>query len=303
MARRRGPARARSAAGLDSNWRIWSAPMARRINGRTPCPAINAAPCATLLIAVPPRSVAIAQPVPPAALSASPTTPAATGTAPSASAWPRERWLAARRKELLPVEYFHVVFTLPHALNPLAQHIPGSSTACCSRPPLTPSSASAAIRAIWARRRRHRDPAHLGAEPFPAPPPALHRHRRRPGPDGAALDPRPPRLPLPRAGPLPVFRGTYLATLQRAVDRGDLPLTATLPPLADAAAFRAWLTDLRRQAWVVYCTPPFAGPAHVLAYLGRYTHRVAICNDACSPSSRVASASAGATTPMPIGSR
>jgi Putative transposase len=76
-----------------------------------------------------------------------------------------------------------------------------------------------------------------------------------------------------------VFRGRYLAGLRRAFDRGDLHLTGGLASLAAPAAFAAWLEALRAQAWVVYCKPPFAGPEHVLAYLGRYTHRVAISND------------------------
>jgi hypothetical protein len=76
-----------------------------------------------------------------------------------------------------------------------------------------------------------------------------------------------------------VFRGRYLAGLQRAFVRGDLHLTGGLAPLAEPAAFTAWLAALRRPAWVVYCKPPFAGPEHVLAYLGRYTHRIALSND------------------------
>ena len=68
-------------------------------------------------------------------------------------------------------------------------------------------------------------------------------------------------------------------SLAQAFDRGALHLTGGLTPLAEPAAFVAWLTALRQHAWVVYCKPPFAGPAHVLAYLGRYTHRVALSND------------------------
>src|SRR5436309_452757 len=87
----------------------------------------------------------------------------------------------------------------------------------------------------------------------------------------------------PNVGPPPaaakVFRGRYLAGLQRAFDRGDLHLTDGLASLAAPAAFAAWLAELRQSAWVVYCKPPFAGPDHVLAYLGRYTHRVALSND------------------------
>jgi hypothetical protein len=76
-----------------------------------------------------------------------------------------------------------------------------------------------------------------------------------------------------------VFRGRYLAGLRRAFDRGELHLTGGLAPLAAPPAFTAWLAALRQHAWVVYCKPPFAGPDHVLAYLGRYTHRVALSND------------------------
>ena len=76
-----------------------------------------------------------------------------------------------------------------------------------------------------------------------------------------------------------VFRGRYLAGLQRAFDQGQMHLAGGLAPLAEPAAFAAWLTALRRSAWVVYRKPPFAGPDHVLAYLGRYTHRVALSND------------------------
>ena len=76
-----------------------------------------------------------------------------------------------------------------------------------------------------------------------------------------------------------VFRGRYLAGLRQAFDRGDLHLTGGLATLAEPAAFAAWLDELRAQAWVVYCKLPFAGPEHVLAYLGRYTHRVALSND------------------------
>lgn len=65
---------------------------------------------------------------------------------------------------------------------------------------------------------------------------------------------------------------------RQAFDRGALHFTGGLAALADPAVFAAWLHELRQPAWVVYCTPPFAGPDHVLAYLGRYTHRVAISN-------------------------
>ena len=97
-------------------------------------------------------------------------------------------------------------------------------------------------------------------------------------PDGTRWIPARPTFLFPVRALAKVFRGRYLAGLQRAFDRGELHLTDGLASLAEPAAFAAWLTELRQSAWVVYCKPPFAGPEHVLAYLGRYTHRVALSN-------------------------
>jgi hypothetical protein len=97
--------------------------------------------------------------------------------------------------------------------------------------------------------------------------------------DGSRWIPARPSFLFPVRALAKLFRGRYLAGLQRAFTRGQLHLTGGLAPLAEPAAFAAWLTELRQQAWVVYCKPPFAGPEHVLAYLGRYTHRVALSND------------------------
>ena len=191
-----------------------------------------------------------------------------------------ERWLEARREDLLPIAYFHVVFTLPHALNPLAQQHPRLVYR------LLFQAAASTLQ------RFGRDPRHLGGDLGVTAilhtwgqnlSHHLHLHCIVTGgalaPAGARWIPARPGFLFPVRALAKVFRGTYLAALHRAVARGDLPLNATLAPLADAAAFEAWLTDLRRQAWVVYCKPPFAGPEHVLAYLGRYTHRVAISNE------------------------
>ena len=75
-----------------------------------------------------------------------------------------------------------------------------------------------------------------------------------------------------------VFRAKYLAGLQAAFARGDLPFAAGTAPLADRARFAALLTQLRATPWVVYEKRPFGGPTQVLQYLGRYTHRIAISN-------------------------
>src|SRR5207245_786860 len=75
-----------------------------------------------------------------------------------------------------------------------------------------------------------------------------------------------------------LFRGKFLAGLQAAYARGRVTCVGRLAALADAAAFRAWLGPLYAQDWVVYAKAPFGGPAQVLKYLARYTHRVAISN-------------------------
>src|SRR5262249_30236781 len=75
-----------------------------------------------------------------------------------------------------------------------------------------------------------------------------------------------------------LFRGKYLARLRRAFDQGKLTFAGKRTPLADPRAFARWLTPLYAKEWVVYAKRPFGGPAQVLKYLARYTHRVAISN-------------------------
>jgi hypothetical protein len=191
-----------------------------------------------------------------------------------------ERWLAARRREILPIPYFHIVFTLPHALNPLAQSHPRLLYRL-----LFQSAASTLL-------RFGRDPRHLGGDMGVTAvlhtwgqtlSQHLHVHCVVTGgalaPDGARWMPARPGFLFPVRALAKVFRGRFLAGLQRAFEQGQLHLAGGLAPLAAPVAFAAWLTELRRSAWVVYCKPPFAGPEHVLGYLGRYTHRVAISND------------------------
>jgi hypothetical protein len=191
-----------------------------------------------------------------------------------------ERWLAARRREVLPIPYFHVVFTLPHALNPLAQSHPRVIYRL-----LFQAAASTLT-------RFGRDPRHLGGalgvtavlhpwgQTLTQP---VHVHCVVTGgalaPDGTRWIPARPNFLFPVRALAKVFRGRYLAGLRHAFDRGDLHLTGGVAALAEPTAFAAWLAALRQPAWVVYCKPPFAGPEHVLAYLGRYTHRVALSND------------------------
>ncbi len=181
-----------------------------------------------------------------------------------------ERWLAARRREVLPIPYFHVVFTLPHALNPLAQSHPSLIYRL-----LFQSAASTLL-------RFGRDPRHLGGgigvtavlhtwgQTLTQ---HVHVHCVVTGgalaANGSRWIPARPGFLFPVRALAKVFRGRYLAGLQQAFDRGESHLTGGLAALTAPAAFAAWLAALRQSAWVVYCKPPFAGPEHVLAYLGR----------------------------------
>jgi hypothetical protein len=192
----------------------------------------------------------------------------------------KERWLAARRAELLPVEYFHVVFTLPHTLNALAQGNPRVLYT------LLFHTVAATLTTFG------RDPRHLGGELGGTAilhtwgqnlSQHLHLHCVVPGgalsPDGARWIAAPRGFLFPVRALAQVFRGKYLAALQRAFTTGQLVFAGSVAGLAEPAAFAAWLADLRQHAWVVYAKRPFGGPTQVLEYLGRYTHRVAISNE------------------------
>jgi len=191
----------------------------------------------------------------------------------------KERWLAARRADLLPVEYFHVVFTLPHALNALAQGNPRVVYTLLFR-------AVAATLTTFGR-----DPRHLGGDVGGTAilhtwgqnlSQHLHLHCVVTGgaltQDGARWIAAPGFL-FPVQALARVFRGKYLAALQRAFTTGQLVFGGSLAGLAEPAAFAAWLADFRQHDWVVFAKRPFAGPTQVLEYLGRYTHRVAISNE------------------------
>jgi hypothetical protein len=192
----------------------------------------------------------------------------------------KERWLTARRADLLPVEYFHVVFPLPHALNPLAQGNPRVLY------DLLFHAARETLAAFGT------DPRHLGGEVGGIAilhtwgqtlEQHLHLHCVVPGGalarDGARWLPAKRGFLFPVRALARVFRGKYLAGLQQAFERQALRFGGGVASLADPAAFAAFLATLRTQDWVVYAKPPFGGPGQVLEYLGRYTHRVALSND------------------------
>jgi hypothetical protein len=191
----------------------------------------------------------------------------------------RFRWMAARAAELLPVSYFHIVFTLPHELSALVLQNKRLLYDLLFR-------ASAATLLELAR-----DPKHLGAEiGFLG---VLHTwgqnlqhhpHIHYVVPAGGLAPDHSSWISARRSFFLPigvlsrVFRGKFTAGLRNAFYRGALQFHGNLLPLAQPRAFSAWLRGLFRYDWVVYSKRPFGGPEHVLRYLGAYTHRVAISN-------------------------
>jgi|SRR5271157_2241619 len=191
----------------------------------------------------------------------------------------RDRWIAARQKELLPTRYVHAVFTLPAQLAPLALQNKKLIYGLLLR-----ASAETLLEVA-------RDPRHLGAEigffsvlHTWSQKLTLHPHVHCViSAGGLSLDHThwvrsQKRFFLPLKVLSRVFRGKFVDALKQAFHRGRLHFHGTLAPLAQPKTFAAWLRPLFRKDWVVYAKPPFGGPAYVLQYLGRYTHRVAISN-------------------------
>ena len=198
---------------------------------------------------------------------------------PKCQALARARWLEDREAELLDAPYFHVVFTLPDELAPLALQNPRAIYGLLFR------AASRTLSQIA------RDPKHLGAEiGFLA---VLHTwgqkldlhphlHCLVPGggisPDGSRW------IPCRKGFFLPVkvlsrrFRNLFLRMLGKAFDKGELAFHGKLSHLARQGRRREFLRPLRQREWVVYAKPPFQSPRRVLKYLARYTHRVAFSN-------------------------
>ncbi len=183
------------------------------------------------------------------------------------------RWLDARRAELLPVEYFHVVFTLPHALNALVREHARLLYTLLFR------TAAATLHTFA------HDPRHLGGDIGVTAVlhtwgqtlvQHLHLHCLVTGgalaPDGSRWISAKPGFLFPVRALAQVFRAKYLDALQAAGAAGTLRLETP-------AAGPTLLAQLRQHDWVVYAKRPFAGPEQVLDYLGHYTHRVALSNE------------------------
>jgi hypothetical protein len=190
----------------------------------------------------------------------------------------RAQWVADRRADLLPVPYFHVVFTVPAPIAALALQNKAVVYDILLK------AAADTVRVISA------DPRYLGAESGMIA--VLHTwgqtlthhphvHCVVPG-GGLTADGRwvgcRPNFFLPVRVLSRLYRRLFLESLQAAFDGSKLEFFRDLAHLQEPAAFARYLTPLRNVEWVVYAKRPFAGPQQVLDYLGRYTHRVAIAN-------------------------
>src|ERR671930_1983172 len=188
-------------------------------------------------------------------------------------------WLAAREGEVLNTPYVHVVFTLPHALGPLALQNPRPLYGLLFR------TVAQTLQDIAG------DPTHLGAEiggfaVLHTWGQQLHHHPHLHcvlpaggiAAGGARWVPCRPHFFLPVRVLSRRFRRLYLAGLEQLYGQGQLALTGRCRALAEPAHWQRLLAALRAMEWVVYAKEPLQEPQHVLTYLARYTHRVAISN-------------------------
>ena len=198
---------------------------------------------------------------------------------PKCQASAARRWLEARQADLLPVDYYHVVFTLPAPISAIAYYNKAVIYG------LLFEIAAEVLGTIAA------DPRHLGAQVGvtlvlhtwgSALTHHPHVHGIVPGgglsPDGQRWVACKPGFFLPVRVLSRLFRRRFLEELQKAHRAGQLQFFGEYADLADPKSFAGWLAPLCQCEWVVYAKRPFAGPQAVLAYLSRYTHRVAISN-------------------------
>ena len=192
----------------------------------------------------------------------------------------KEKWIEARSEDLLPIQYFHVVFTIPSELNPLVSM---NSKVMCD---LLFRSASETLTELA------NDPKHLGAKIGVIG--VLHTWgqnlREHPhvhcivtggglSPDGGRWVPCRKGFFIPVRVMSALFRGKFLDLLKKSFAGGDLVFPGSISHLKEPGTFESFRRHLYYKKWVVYCKPPFDGVKGVLQYLGRYTHRIAISNN------------------------
>ena len=193
----------------------------------------------------------------------------------------RAKWLEQRQSELLPVDYFHVVFTIPEEIAPLALQnkrvVYNILFAAASQTLLTVAGdrkhlgariGFLAVLHTWGQSLSHHPHIHCVVTGG-----GISK-------DGSRwIRCKGKRFFLAIAVLSKMFRGKFLAMLKEAIRAGKLKFSGTLEVLNDSRKLGQYLRRLYSLNWVVYCKPPFGGSEHVLKYLGRYTHRIAISND------------------------
>jgi len=199
---------------------------------------------------------------------------------PKCQARARQRWIEARQRELLPTNYFHVVFTVPHELNAFARTSPVAYYN------LLFAASSEALLEVAA------DPKRLGAEigffsilHSWGSNLLLHPHIHCVVPAGGLspdhqrwIHTSHPLFLVPAPSLRIAFRTRFLDGLAHLYNKGLLDCRGSASAFKDPDVFAATMEQLKKQRWVVDIRPPFGGPEHVLRYLGRYTHRIAISN-------------------------
>jgi len=198
---------------------------------------------------------------------------------PKCQAQSRQRWIAAREKELLEVPYFHVVFTLPHELNPVCQR-----NARVLYDLLFRSSADAMLEVAANPKRLGAQIGFISILHTWGQNILLHPHVHCVVPAGGFSADHERWIHPKYAFFLPVhvlssvFRAKFVEGLRKAFLQGKLIFSGRIAQLANPKRFSAFVDSLFEQRWVVYAKPAFGSPTLVLRYLGRYTHRVAISN-------------------------
>ena len=198
---------------------------------------------------------------------------------PKCQALSQAKWIEGRKARILPTHYFHLVFTLPAELRPLA---------LCNRKAVFDILFATAAETVL---ELGRDPTHLGG--LLGVTMVLHTWTRQLGfhphvhcivtgggidEDGDRWASAKPNFLFPVRVLSRLFRGKFLAALERAYKKGILKFAGGCADLGHPDHFAALKDTLYRKEWVVYAKPPFGGPGAVFEYLGRYTHRVAISN-------------------------
>jgi len=192
----------------------------------------------------------------------------------------KERWLEQQRRDLLPVPYFHLVFTLPGTLAPVALRnqaviydllFRAASEALLEltgdEGHLGAQIGATAVLHTWSQTLQHHPHVH-----FIVPGGGLR-------PDGRRWIEVPGSFLVPVKALSRLFRGKMLAAVRAAYRAGELIFPGSITHLEQPRAFKGLLDSLYRKDWVVYCKPPLRGPEQTLEYLARYTHRVALSNE------------------------